>query len=70
MADFVKQKRDLGCKAHTVTSIDEKRSLMGSGKTFFGLIGGLGDYMSKFFMTINTVFVLISAQCSKLFKII
>ena len=49
MADFVKQKRDLGCKAHTVTSIDEKRSLMGSGKTFFGLIGGLGDYMSKSF---------------------
>ena len=54
VADFVKQKRDLSCKALGVTSIDERRSLMGSGKTFFGLIGGLKDYMSK----CTTVFII------------
>ena len=47
VADFVKVKRDLGCKALGVATVEEKKALMGSGKQFFSLIGGLKDYMSK-----------------------
>ena len=48
VADFIKQKRDLGCKrALAVSTVEEKKGLMGAGRQFFSLIGGLSDYMSE-----------------------
>ncbi|KAL4217138.1 hypothetical protein ACF0H5_023592 [Mactra antiquata] len=48
ICDFVKQKRDLGCKnAREVLTIEEKRGNLGNARHFWDLIGGYKPYMES-----------------------
>ncbi|XP_052813191.1 uncharacterized protein LOC128240559 isoform X3 [Mya arenaria] len=47
VCDFIKQKRDMGCKsAREVTTIEEKRGNLGNARHFWEIIGGHKPYMS------------------------
>ncbi|KAH3747622.1 hypothetical protein DPMN_182050 [Dreissena polymorpha] len=48
VADFIKQKRDLGCKAaREVTTVEEKRGNLGNARHFWELIGGHKPIMAS-----------------------
>ncbi|XP_053386334.1 uncharacterized protein LOC123538762 isoform X4 [Mercenaria mercenaria] len=48
VCDFVKQKRDLGCKhAREVTTLEEKKGRLGNARNFWDLLGGYKPSMSS-----------------------
>lgn len=49
VCDFIKQKKDLGCKgARDVTTLEEKRGILGNARGFWDIIGGHKPYMGMY----------------------